>query len=272
MHQAAVVSRDGNDISPGTLAFYRKVLETLNAHSLPYLVGGAYAFNHYTGINRHTEDFDLFICRNDYDRISEVLLSAGYDTDLTYPHWLAKTRCHDDVIDLIFSSGNGVAAVDDAWFEHAVPANLFGIQTRLCPAEETIWSKAFVMERERFDGADVAHLILARGQHLDWTRLMHRFGPHWRLLLSHLILFGFIYPTHQEVVPTWVMDALISRLNDELHTSSPADVNRVCGGTLLSREQYLNDINERDYKDARVTPHGNMTENDTVKWTEAIKK
>jgi hypothetical protein len=32
------------------------------------------------------------------------------------------------------------------------------------------------MERERFDGADVAHIILAYGDRLDWRRLLERFG------------------------------------------------------------------------------------------------
>ena len=33
---------------------------------------------------------------------------------------------------------------------------------RLIPVEEMIWSKGLIMERERFDGADVTHLIRAR--------------------------------------------------------------------------------------------------------------
>ncbi len=57
-----------------------------------------------------------------------------------------------------------------------------------------IWSKAFIMERERYDGADIAHLILACGRDLDWRRLLGRFGRRWRVLLSHLVLFGFVYP------------------------------------------------------------------------------
>ena len=63
------------------------------------------------------------------------------------------------------------------------------------------------MERERYDGADVAHLLRAHGDRLDWPRLLRRFGPHWRVLLSHLVLFGFIYPGERALVPAWVMDA-----------------------------------------------------------------
>lgn len=255
---------------PDTLAFYCDVLRSLNQHSLPYLVGGAYAFNHYSGINRKTEDFDIFIAHADYDRISQALAREGYTTELTYPHWLGKVRCNGNVIDLIFSSGNGIANVDKAWFDHATSATILGVPTRLCPPEEMIWSKAYIMEKERFDGADIAHLILACGKQLDWQRLLARFEPHWRLLLSHLTLFGFIYPTHRDVVPTWLMEHLVDLLKSD--TREPLPTDNICGGTLLSREQYLNDIDKGGYKDARIEPLGNMSEQDTALWTKAIAR
>lgn len=268
MPQTTVSLPGDIEIPPSTLEFYRNVLEILNRNSLPYLVGGAYAFNYHTGLNRYTRDFDIFIAQADYDRISKVLIEVGYNTELTYPHWLAKVHFNGDFIDLIFSSGNGIAEVDKVWFDYAVPAEILGIETKICPVEETIWSKAFIMERERFDGADVAHLILTCGQKMDWPRLASRFTPHWRLLLCHLVLFGFIYPTHRDLVPTQVMDELLNKLKDELNEPSPK--HNLCGGTLLSREQYLNDISQFGYQDARVTPHGKMTEQDTAKWTAAI--
>jgi hypothetical protein len=67
---------------------------------------------------------------------------------------------------------------------YAEPAIVMGQPVRLCPAEETIWSKAFVMERERYDGADIAHLLRARAEMLDWRRLTRRFGRHWRVLFG----------------------------------------------------------------------------------------
>ena len=57
--------------------------------------------------------------------------------------------------------------VDDAWFPRSEPVQLFGVNVRVAPAEELLWSKAFVMERERFDGADIQHIILACGDRLD---------------------------------------------------------------------------------------------------------
>jgi hypothetical protein len=264
-----LTSPASDGIGQDSLVFYRHVLETLRASGLPFLVGGSYAFNCYTGIGRNTKDLDIFIRRRDYERISEALLAAGYVTDLVYPHWLAKIHSDNDLVDLIFSSGNGTAPVDDAWFDHASRAEVLGIEAGVVPLEEMIWSKAFVMERERYDGADIAHLLLARGGQLDWRRLLHRFAPYWRVLLSHLILFGFVYPAHRDLVPAWVMEELLKRLRRELRTPPPED--NVCSGTLLSREQYLPDIEEWGYRDARLPPAGTMSAEDVVKWTGAIQ-
>jgi hypothetical protein len=197
-----------------------------------------------------------------------VLDAAGFATELTFPHWLAKARAGDRVIDLIFSAGNGVAPVDDLWFAHAVPGRVLGVPVLLCPPEEIIWSKAFIMERERYDGADVAHLILARARELDWRRLLGRFGRRWRVLLSHLILFGFVYPGERAAIPDAVMSHLRRRLDRE--RARPEARIRVCNGTLLSRRQYLLDVNERGYADGRLAPRGRMTADEIARWTAAI--
>ncbi|HEY3186816.1 MAG TPA: hypothetical protein VGJ70_05050, partial [Solirubrobacteraceae bacterium] len=163
---------------------------------------------------------------------------------------------------------NGVAAVDDEWFEHAVDAVVLGVPVKLCPVEETIWSKAFIMERERFDGADVAHLLRACAPNLDWPRLLRRFGPHWRVLLTHLVMFGFIYPGERWRIPAGVTRELSARLADEFDTVVPDE--RLCYGTILSRAQYLTDIERWGYVDARLTL-GAMTADDIAHWTAAIE-
>src|SRR5207248_659415 len=112
----------------------------------------------------------------------------------------------------IYNSGNGRCPVDDDWFAHAVWAEVLGTPVSVIPAEEMIWQKSYIMERERFDGADVAHLLRARGPALDWDRLLRRFGAHWRVLLSHLVLFGFVYPSEQDKVPRRVLHDLAERL------------------------------------------------------------
>ena len=252
-----------------TLQFYRHVMQTLRDADIPFLVGGAYALSYYTGMVRPTKDLDLFICRQHYDRVSEALQQVGYTTELPFPHWLGKVRTNGDLVDLIFSSGNGVAEVDEAWLEHAPTTEVLGVPVKICPVEETIWSKAFIMERERYDGADVVHLVRACSETMDWHRLLRRFSFHWPVMLSHLTLFGLVNPAERDMIPSWIMMELIERLQQEV-LGKPS-IQPVCAGTLLSREQYLVDVEEQGYQDARLHPFGNMTPGETSVWTEAIK-
>lgn len=241
----------------------------LQAAQVPVLVGGSYALERYTGIARHTKDFDLFVRPTDAERVLAVLAGAGFQTELTFPHWLGKASCAGDVIDIIFSSGNGVARVDDEWFANAPRETVLDIDVALCPAEEMIWSKAYVMERERYDGADIAHLLHAAASSLNWSRLLRRFAEHWRVLLSYLVLFGFLYPSARTKIPAWVMHELLGRLQDELTAVPPTEP--VCLGTLLSREQFLVDLECLGYQDGRLVPRPTMTPEQIAHWTAAIK-
>jgi hypothetical protein len=252
-----------------TAEFYRSAMRGLDGAGVPYLVGGAYALARYTGIERHTKDFDIFCRRKDAPRVLAVLADLGCRTELTFPHWLNKAYAPDcdDFIDVIYSSGSGIAVVDDAWFTHSVPAEVLGVRTRLCPAEEIVWSKAFIMERERFDGADIAHIIRARGTQMDWDRLLARFDRHWRVLFGHLVLFGFIYPGEKTAVPRDVEDELMRRLQAE--QSAPPG-GKICQGTLISRAQYLQDITAWGYRDARLDSGIQMTPADIAHWTKSI--
>lgn len=97
-----------------------------------------------------------------------------------------------------------------------------------------------------------------------------RFAGNWRVLLAHLVLFGFIYPGERDKVPARVIEALTRRLQAEnALPPAPADQGR-CRGTLLSREQYLVDVEQWGYSDARLQPAGPMSVEEIALWTEAI--
>jgi hypothetical protein len=195
--------------------------------------------------------------------------ARGWRNDLTYPHWLAKVYAGADFIDLIFNSGNGLTPVDDRWFRDNATADILGVPVSVANVEDNLLSKAFIMERERYDGADVAHLLQATADRLDWASLVERFGPNWRVLFAHLMLFGFIYPGERHRVPAWVMEQLAQRLAAETR-NAPTQDPRICNGTLVSREQYLHDVEQLGYVDGRLTPVSTMTPEDVATWTEAI--
>jgi hypothetical protein len=255
-------------VSPSASHFYGDTIQTLTEAEVPFVVGGAFTLKHYAGIARDTKDLDIFLCRRDVPRALEALADRGYTTEETFPHWLAKAWSGEHFVDFIYGSANGLCAVDEQWFESAVTVTIFNQPALLCPIEEVIWSKCFVMERERFDGADIYHLIAAKGEAIDWNRLLERVGEHWRVLLGHLVFYSFVFPRSREKVPAWVMDGLVGRMTAE----RASEDSPVCNGTLLSREQYLVDIRERGYADARVPPYGNVPAPEIETWTDAIGK
>jgi Uncharacterised nucleotidyltransferase len=236
------------DRSQGELDARADALRALAASRVPFLVSGAYAFFEYTGIFRDTKDLDLFIRERDLEEALGILESAGFRTHIEDPTWIAKGFRGEWYVDLIFSSGNGVAVVDDLWFEHARSGRVMGLDVLLSPPEEMIWSKAFVLERERYDGADVNHLLRTLGEELDWDRLLFRFDRYWEVLLSHLLLFRFAYPGERCKVPDRVMVTLLARAQAELGTDHPR---ALCRGNLISRMQYGHDLTQLGYEDGR---------------------
>jgi len=65
----------------------------------------------------------------------------------------------------------------------------------------------------------------------------------------HLITFRFSFPSEKDQVPARVMRDLMGRL--ERREAGPGASERICRGTLLSRQQYLHETNVEGYRDAR---------------------
>ena len=247
--------------------FYQDAFEILNAADVPFLVGGGFAQSRHTGRDRETKDLDIVLRRVDVERMLRAFDDAGYRAEIPYPHWLAKIHHNGHYLDVMFGSGNGVVQVDDCWFAYAVEAEVLERSVWLVPPEELLWSKAFVQERERFDGADVLHLLHSCARDLHWDRLLARFGDKWPVLFSHLVLFQFAYPDRRADIPRHVLDELSQRLR----LLPVAEDEHVCYGTLISREQYLYDVKTLGYEDARLEPRGGMSKNETEIWTRAIE-
>jgi Nucleotidyl transferase of unknown function (DUF2204) len=229
---------------------HRRALELLQDAGLNPMVGGAYALRTHAGIWRDTKDLDLFVRKQRVGEALSLLSRNGYRTEVTDPMWLAKAFDGQWFVDLIFSSGNGIAVVDEKWEQRAARAQVLGREALIVPAEEMIWQKAFIQERERFDGADIHHLIRSKGAALDWKHLLERFGDrYWPVLLGHLVTFRFAFPSEKHQVPGWVMQKLIRQLAEQ--EDGQAGNDRICRGSLLSRQQYLYELENEGYEDAR---------------------
>ncbi|HEV7347604.1 nucleotidyltransferase [Telluribacter sp.] len=228
-------------------AFYREALTMLNECSTRYMLGGAFAMFHYTGIYRDTKDLDIFCKPSEYPAILKYFAEKGYETQLTDVRWLAKVFSGEYFIDIIFDTVNNICTVDDTWYEHAHKAQFAGVDVLFLPPEELIWCKIYVQNRERFDGADVNHIILKYGKNLDWKRILFRLDPHWHLLLAQLLLFQFVYPSDfHDIIPRWLFEELMARAHEQYDL--PPSLEKVCRGPVIDQTQYMIDIKEWNYK------------------------
>jgi hypothetical protein len=240
--QLPVTSSTEPDWPPEARACYRDALETLLDGGISFVVGGAFAVHTHTGIWRTTKDLDLLITVGELPKALDRLQEKGFQTHVKDPVWLAKAWCGDYFVDLITGVGNASLGVDDTWIKRAVPQAVLGLPCRALGAEELIVSKIFVAYRERFDGADVVHLIRARGKTLDWKRLLDLTGSHWELLFWSLVLFAYVYPAHTDDVPDSIWDDLTGRFTR--HIKNP-NRNAAFRGSLIDPRMFAIDVDER---------------------------
>ncbi len=170
--------------------------------------------------------------------------AAGGDGDwIKDPVWLAKASRDGFFVDLITGMSNGLITVEDSWIERACPAVVYGVKTRVLAPEELVASKIFVARRERFDGADIAHVIYSTYGSFDWNREMELVGEHWEMLLWALVLYRYSYPAQSHHVPAKIWRELLRRFEKEIREHNPQAPFR---GSLVDDNMFAIDVNEWD--------------------------
>jgi hypothetical protein len=228
----------------------------MNAAGIPYAVAGAFALQKYTGIWRITKDLDLFIKIEDIPRAITHLQEQGFRCETLDPVWLAKAHRGEYFVDLISGMSNAVIVVDDSWMTRAQPAFIAGVKSQIVSPEDLIGSKLFVTRRERFDGADIAHIIYRTQGKIEWARVTELAGEHWEILLWALMLFRYVYPAHTAYVPAPLWQELLSRY---MHLVQHPDPQAPFRGSLVDDNIFSIDMKdwgledlEREYRARRL--------------------
>jgi hypothetical protein len=233
---------------PEAEAFYSQVLQLMARSEIPFLVSGTYALASYTGIDRPTKDVDVFAKAGDALKLLSYFRDHGFDVETVDERWLNRITRGELFVDIITNMPTVTTHVTDDWFVDAPEAELFGVKVRLVPPTQFIWSKIFVADHHRYDGADVAHMILKCHDKIDWKMLLSHMELYWEVLLMALLNYRFIYPSERHAVPRWLMDELMERLKDQMMVKPPGK--RICRGRIFSPRDYSIDVEQWGFSEA----------------------
>jgi hypothetical protein len=201
-----------NLIPPEQWAVYRCVLDRVTAEGLHFALGGGFAVGLYTGAPRNTKDLDIYIRPSDRERVIQMMSDCGltdYFEKKPYDQaWIYRANQGDTIVDAIWAMANKRAQVDDAWLTRGAVIQMFDKHIRVIPSEELIWSKLYVLQRDRCDWPDIVNLIRACGPHLDWPHLLNRVAEDLPLLKAVLTIFSWVCPQQAVSVPRRVWDSM----------------------------------------------------------------
>ena len=234
--------------TPEAEAFYCEVLALMAKSNIPFLLSGTFALASYTGIDRPTKDVDVFTTAGDALRLLAWCGEHGFDTVVVDERWLARVTRGELFVDIIYNMPTSATHVTAEWFENAPTTELFGTRLHLVPPTEFVWSKIFVQDHHRYDGADVAHVILKCHEKIDWHRLLSRMELYWEVLLIAVLNFRFVYPSERDAIPNWLFEELLDRLQKRASVDPPGK--KICRGRIFSPRDYALDVEQWGFSEA----------------------
>jgi hypothetical protein len=226
-------------------ALTQAVLTAMNELGVPYILGGALAVNQHGGPWRNTKDLDIFVPAENRQAVIDCLTAMGFaDYYAVWPYdreWIYRAHIGNKIVDVIWQAANKVGTVDASWRDRAIEGEMAGVRTWFASAEDLIWLKAFIVQRERCDWPDILNLIAATEGRLDWEALIERFGPHWVLLQSIIHLFDWTCPQYSGYVPAAVRRELRCRLLAQERSDAETDEEAECRWQLLDSRPWFVD-------------------------------
>jgi hypothetical protein len=199
------------------------VIQRARARGIQFGFGGAFAVATYTGKWRNTKDMDLYILPEHREEMIAALNECGLEDYFPVKEydrtWIYRAHSGDVIVDTIWAMANHRADVDLDWLTRGPVVEFGGEMVPVIPPEELIWSKLYVMQKERCDWPDVLNLIHATGPALDWRRLLTRLGEDILLLDGILSVFQWIAPDRAAELPAWLWSLRKKSTVDPAHSS-----------------------------------------------------
>lgn len=191
---------------------YSCVLDRLAEEQIPYALGGGLALGVYTRKFRRSKDLDIYIEPKHRESVIRAMTGCGladyYDVKEYVRHWIYRGHHDDVIVDAIWAMANQRALVDSRWVQAGPMVQMFGQEFHVVPPEELLWSKLYVLQRDRCDWPDIMNLIYAAGPTLDWDHLLQRVAEDKPLLKGILSVFSWVSPERAAKIPRRIWDRL----------------------------------------------------------------
>lgn len=199
-------------IPEGEWALYRRVLDGMLEQNIAFALGGGFAFSYHAHRWRDTKDIDLYVLPRDRQRTIEIVERAGFQ-DLhdqkSYDRgWIYRGTRDGVIADIIWAMANQRAQVDEEWLRRGPTVELRGLRLKMLPAEELIWAKLYIIQRERCDWPDLLNILYVQGPSLDWGHLLDRVDQESRVLGGLLALFSWMCPARAAEFPPWLWESV----------------------------------------------------------------
>lgn len=197
-------------IPPEQWQVYLKVIEQLRRRRIQFALGGAFALAAYTGRWRNTKDLDFYLMPEDREAGIDAVHQAGladYHDHMPYDReWIYRSHQGEVIVDLIWSFANQPTVVDSLFVSAGPVMDMHGESLRIVPAEEMIWAKIYILQKDRCDWGDVLNLLYFQGETLDWLHLLQRVDQDIPLLRGALSVYAWLVPGRARSIPDWVWE------------------------------------------------------------------
>lgn len=197
----------------------RQAIHLARDAGLPFAVGGGIAFSAYSRRMRNTKDLDVFVLPRDRDAWVKALTDAGfqdYYPQLAYDRsWIYRGYREGVILDVIWTMPNHRMVVDEQWLTRGREVVVHGERLRTLPLEALLWSKLYVLQRDRTDWPDILNMLDEQVERVDWDRLLARVDGDAALLGGVLSVFRWLCPERAAAIPgrVWEPCGLLARTN-----------------------------------------------------------
>jgi hypothetical protein len=163
----------GSDCFDAIQATLKKAVAALDAHRVPFMLGGSLAV-WARGGPESCNDLDLMVRREDANAALAALEEAGMRGERPPEGWLYKAWDGDVLVDMIF--GPKGQPIGEDTFERAEQVSVFGLEVLAMSLEDVLVTKLRALHEHYLDYDPLLQAARALRERIDWQRVRSESG------------------------------------------------------------------------------------------------